>query len=363
MSSFQSKKPEEFQFKDIRYEKKDWIATVTINRPGYYNAYSTLALQEMTLAFQDASWDDGIAVVILTGEGTQAFCAGGDVKDYEATYTKRPREYWKWMGVFAQCHDQLRSIGKPVIARLNGMVVGGGNEFNMACDLAVAADHVVIRQVGTRVGSVACGGATQWLPIIVGDRRAREILFLCEEIDAKKALDWGLVNQVVSSVTKNGTLIQNPSQEEIKKGLKGMDGYGISLSELDKAVEILAQKLIQKFPECLRYTKTQVNLWKDWAWNMTIGHAKDWLSLHFAYPEPHEGMQAFVEKRNPDYLGIREKARSGKSSEYFWGPPAQTCPSCRAKNIPEEFKFCGNCGAVLTADKNTNKKAVELHTP
>lgn len=349
-SHFAPKEPKAFEFKDIKYEKKDWIATVTINRPSYFNAYSTLALEEMCVAFQDAAWDDGVAVVILTGEGHAAFSTGGDVKDYEATYTKRPREYWKWMGLFGQCHDLLRNIGKPTIARLNGVVVGGGNEFNMSCDLAIAADHVYIRQVGTRVGSVACGGATQWLPIMVGDRRAREMLFLCDEVNAKTAYQWGLVNKVVPSVLKNGKLLENPAKDEIKKGLKGEDGYGISLLELDKAVDAMAQKLIQKFPECLRYTKAQTNFWKDFSWHMTIGHAREWLSLHFNSPEPYEGMRAFVEKRPPNYAGIRERGRDGKATEFLWGAPSLTCPKCKTHSLPEEFSFCGKCGSPLSTE-------------
>lgn len=347
--------PKEFNFKDIRYEKKDWVATITINRPDFFNSYSTLALEEMCQAFQDASWDDGVAVVVLTGEGHSAFSTGGDVKDYESTYTKRPREYWKWMGLFSQCHDLLRNIGKPTIARLNGMVVGGGNEFNMSCDLAVAAEHVYIRQVGTKVGSVACGGATQWLPIIIGDRRAREMLLLCEEIDARTACQWGLINQVVPSITKNGHIVENPTKEEIKKGIKSADDYGITLEELDKAVGIMAKKLIEKFPECLRYTKTQVNFWKDFAWHMTIGHARDWLALHFNSPEPHEGMKAFVEKRQPDYIGLREKGRDGKSTEFLWGAPYHTCPNCKTNGLPEEFVFCGKCGTSLSVDQDISR--------
>lgn len=317
MSQFKVRKAEEFSFKEIIYEKKDWMAKVTINRPKAYNAYTILTLQEMTEAFQDACWDDSVAVIVLTGAGEKAFCTGGDVKEYQEFYTKRPREYWKWMGVFVQCHDLLRNIGKPTIARLNGMVVGGGNEFNMACDLAIAAEHVYIRQVGTRVGSVAAGGATQWLPIMVGDRRAREILWLCEEISAKKALDWGLVNQVVP------------------------------YSELDKAVSEMANKLVNKFYECSRYTKQQTNFWKDLAWHMTIGHARDWLSLHYTAVEPYEGMTAFVEKREPDYVGLRKKAAEGKSAEFLFGPYVKTCPQCGTKGLPEEFDFCGKCGKKL----------------
>ncbi len=308
-------RPESFQF--IIYEKKEWVARVTINRPEVYNAYNTPCLAEMHAAFRDAAWDDSVAVLVLTGVGRDAFCTGGDVKEYAEIYTRKPRDYWKYMSLFQECHDALRNIGKPTIARLNGMVVGGGNEFNLACDLAVAADHVLIRQVGTRVGSVAAGGATQWLPIVIGDRRAREMLLLCEEVPAKKALEWGLVNQVVP------------------------------YEQLDAAVDALAQKLIDKFPECSRYTKTQVNFWKDFAWYTTIGHARDWLTLHFASLEPLEGMKAFVEKRKPRYRELRQKAASGGSSEFLWGPYTKTCPKCGAQGLPEEFKFCGQCGASL----------------
>jgi enoyl-CoA hydratase/carnithine racemase len=306
-----------FGFRDILYEKRDWIARVTINRPEVYNAYTTRTLAEMREAFEDAALDDGVAVLVLTGAGDKAFCTGGDVKEYAEVFTRRPRDYWKYMGLFAACHDALRNIGKPTIARLNGIVAGGGNEFNMACDLAVAAEDVTIRQVGTRVGSVAAGGATQWLPILIGDRRAREMLFTCEPIPAQRALEWGLVNRVVPR------------------------------ERLDEAVDELARALIEKFPECLRYTKQQVNFWKDLAWHATIGHAREWLALHFASLEPWEGMTAFVEKRQPDHVGIRERARDGGSSEFLWGPPAKTCPSCGAKGLPEAMRFCGLCGAEL----------------
>lgn len=310
---FKAKDAEEYNFKEIIYEKEDRVAKVTINRPQAYNAYTTVTLQEMTQAFKDAMWDDYIAVVVLTGSGDKAFCTGGDVKEYESKYIAQPRNYWKYMTIFQEAHDVFRNLGKPTVARLNGIVAGGGNEWNMACDLAIAADHVEILQVGTRVGSVACGGATQWLPIIVGDRRAREILFTCDRIPAKKALEWGLVNEVVP------------------------------YSELDVAVDALCEKLINKFPECMRYTKQQVNFWKDLAWYQTIGHAKDWLSLHFACWEPYEGMTAFVEKRPPDYLKVRDSPHP----ESVWGPPLQSCPACKAKGLPTEFEYCGKCGAKL----------------
>ncbi|MBI2303912.1 MAG: enoyl-CoA hydratase/isomerase family protein [Chloroflexi bacterium] len=350
MPRFTGRPAAEFDFRDILYEKKNWVATVTINRPQVYNSYSTLALQEMTQAFHDAAWDDNVAVVVLTGTGERAFCTGGDVKEYATDYTQRPRDYWKWMGIYAECHQALLNIGKPTIARLNGMVVGGGNEFNMACDLAIAAEHVVIQQVGTRVGSVAAGGATQWLPIIVGDRRAREILYLCEPIPAQKALEWGLINQVVPSLMgEGGAPITDPQQKA--EALKNLSRARIDLRPLDEAVAIMAHKLIDKFPECTRYTKQQVNFWKDMAWYQTIGHARDWLSVHFSSLEPYEGMTAFVEKRAAGYRELREKAAAGGSSEFLWGPYTQTCPQCGSKGIPQGFKYCGLCGASLVEGK------------
>ncbi len=316
-SPLQPRSAEGFSFQDILYEKHNWVARVTINRPQVYNAYRTQTLVEMRDAFRDAAHDDGVAVLVLTGAGERAFCAGGDVTEYATAYTKRPRDYWKYMSLFIECHDVLRNLGKPAIARLNGIVAGGGNEFNMACDLAVAADDITIRQVGTRVGSVAAGGATQWLPILIGDRRAREMLLTCEPITAQQALAWGLVNRVVPR------------------------------ERLDAAVDELCQTLIDKFPECLRYTKQQVNFWKDLSWHLTVGHARDWLSLHFASLEPWEGMTAFVEKRAPDYRRIRELARDGGSSEVLWGPPAKTCPACKTKGLPANMGYCGQCGQKL----------------
>ncbi len=271
MTAYEGNPADSFGFKKIRYEKRDLRAIVTFNRPDVLNAVDGEMLIELNAAFQDAAWDDDVRVLILTGAGDRAFCTGADVKEQAEEFVGRPNRYWKWMGLFIECHERLRNIGKPTIARLNGMVVGGGNEFNISCDLAVAAEDVVIRQVGAARGSVAAAGATQFLPLIVGDRRAREILFLCEEIPTAKALEWGLVNQVVPR------------------------------SKLDAAVDELAGKLIDKMPECLRYTKQQLNFWRDFSWHQTIGHAREWLSLHNRSPETAEGMNAFIEKRTVDY--------------------------------------------------------------
>ena len=146
------------------------------------NAFDFRMLREIARACEDASWDDDIRVVVVTGEG-RAFCVGADLKRWGAELLDNPREYWKWFGAFKDMHDRLREIGKPTVARVQGIAVGGGNELQMACDLAVMVDDAFIRHVGPEHGSVPAGGATQWLPIMVGDRRAREmILMLCEEM-------------------------------------------------------------------------------------------------------------------------------------------------------------------------------------
>ncbi|MBI4534378.1 MAG: enoyl-CoA hydratase/isomerase family protein, partial [Candidatus Melainabacteria bacterium] len=205
-----------------------------------------------------------------------------------------------------------RNIGKPTVARLNGTVVGGGNELNIACDLAVAADHVTIRQVGAARGSVAAGGATQWLPMVIGDRRAREMLLLCESIDAYTALEWGLVNQVVP------------------------------MSMLDSAVEQLAEKLYNKLPECIRYTKQQVNFWRDFSWSSTIGHAREWLTLHAASFETSEGLRSFRRKTDIDYPRIHCKA-AGPAPQFEATVELRRCNACNAE-MPISFAYCGECG-------------------
>lgn len=347
MGEFESKPAAEFGFKEVVYSKADWVARIMINRPFNYNAYSTSALRELATAFEDAAFDDQVGVVVFTGAGHSAFCTGGDVKEYERLYTTKPRDYWKYMGLFRAYIESIVNCGKPVIARLNGMAVGGGNESQMACDLAVMAEHAWIGQVGTRVGSVACGGATQWLPIMIGDRRAREMLLFNGKIPPQQALDWGLVNRVVPSVTHDGSFISNATPEQIHMAQKGEAGYAIDLSKLDEAVDDLAEKLLQQFPECARYTKQQVNFWKETSWHQTIGHARDWLSVHYTSMEPWEGMNAFVEKRRPAYMEMRQRAADRRSSEFIWGPASTTCPECGAKGLPEDFTFCGVCGTPL----------------
>ena len=311
------------KFTEILYEKRDWVARLTINRPEVYNAYSSTTLREMTRAFRDAAQDDRVGVLVLTGAGNRAFCSGSDVKEHTEEHLGRPADFARWMNLLIEAHEALRKIGKPTVARVNGIVAAGGNEWNLACDLAVAAEHAKFTQIETSVGMVAVTGAAQWLPLVVGDRRAREMLLTGDPISAAKALDWGLVNQVVP------------------------------MAELDDAVERLCQKLVNRFPECTRYTRQHLNYWKDVVWASTIEQAREWLTLHISGPEAAEGMNALVEQREVDYKDFRLTASlPGLSKDPFTGLRSQNlhmrhCPSCGAEDLPGAHQFCGRCGSSL----------------
>ena len=257
--------PAELGFERIRYEKTPPRATITLARPERLNAFDFQMLREIARACEDASWDDEIRVVVVTGEG-RAFCVGADLKSWEDDLVGKPSEYWKWFGAFKDMHDRLREIGKPTLARVNGIAVGGGNELQMACDLAVMVDDAFIRHVGLEHGSVPAVGATQWLPIMVGERRAREIVLMCEEIPAAQAAEWGLVNWVVPR------------------------------AELDAKVDEVADKLARKLPQTTRYAKQQLNWWRDISWNETVGHARDWLALSMLNDETRDAIEAFLQR-------------------------------------------------------------------
>jgi enoyl-CoA hydratase/carnithine racemase len=257
--------PDELGFEAIVYEKAPPRATIRLNRPDVLNAFDFRMLREIARACEDASWDDEIRVVVVTGTG-RAFCVGADLKAWGTDLLGKSKEYWKWFGAFKDMHDRLREIGKPTLARVNGIAVGGGNELQMACDLAVMVDDAFIRHVGLEHGSVPAGGATQWLPIMVGERRAREIVLMCEEIPATKAAEWGLVNWVVSA------------------------------TELDAKVDEVADKLAAKLPETTRYAKQQLNWWRDVSWHETVGHARDWLALSMLNDEAKEAIERFLSR-------------------------------------------------------------------
>ena len=264
--------PAELGFETIVYEKDGPRATIRLNRPDVLNAFDFLMLRELARACEDASWDDEVRVVVVTGTG-RAFCVGADLRSWGADLLGNPQEYWKWFGAFKDMHDRLREIGKPTVARVQGIAVGGGNELQMGCDLAVMVDTAFIRHVGLEHGSVPAGGATQWLPIMVGERRAREIVLLCDEIPAAQAAEWGLVN------------------------------WAVPEAELDAKVDEVVEKLVRKLPQTTRYAKQQLNWWRDISWHETVGHARDWLALSMLGDEAQGAIRSFLERSQEDRNG------------------------------------------------------------
>lgn len=302
----------------ISVDTTSGCTTITIVRPDVFNCFDYLTLLELADALHDAGRDPRVFCVVLTGTGTRAFCTGADLREQRDVLAPNPQHYYTWMGAFIDVHERLRNIGKPTIARINGIAVGGGNEFGMACDLAVMVDDAYIKHVGPYHGSVPAGGATQWLQLLVGDRRAREIIWLGEEVPAATALEWGLVNRVVPR------------------------------ERLDAEVDTLVQRLAQTLPETIRYTRTQTNYWKDMSWYATIHHARDWLAVHTAAPEVHEAVAAFTDKRPMQHALVHERFGTPEGA-YSTPPSARSCPTCSARDLPLNHTHCGHCGAQLPA--------------
>ena len=257
------------QYEDIKFEKtKDGIAKITINRPHVRNAFRPETVQEMQEAFDICRNDSSVGVVILTGEGHEAFCSGGDQKiRCDAGYVGEdgiPR-----LNVL-DLQKQIRSLPKPVVAMVAGYAIGGGHVLRIVCDLTIAADTAIFGQVGPKVGSFDGGLGSSYLARIVGQKKAREIWFLCRQYNAQEALEMGLVNCVVP------------------------------LDELESETLQWCREMMQHSPLALRCLKTALNAdcdgqvgLMDLAGNATL--------LYYMTEEAQEGLKAFTEKRKPDF--------------------------------------------------------------
>ena len=180
-------------FEDLLYDAKNGIATITINRPQVRNAVRPRTYEELTEAMKQAADDPEVGVVVLTGAGDKAFCSGGDVKDQSG---RKPYIGRAHMRRLLTLSTAIRMMDKPIIAKVRGFCVGGGNEINLFCDMTVASEDAKFGQVGPRVGSVPIWGACQLLARYVGERKAREMLYTCRLYSAQEALEMGLINQV-----------------------------------------------------------------------------------------------------------------------------------------------------------------------
>ncbi|MHB1710742.1 MAG: enoyl-CoA hydratase-related protein [Acidimicrobiales bacterium] len=257
---------------DTAYEVDDGLAWITINRPERYNAFRARTVDELIWAFKSAWADSSVGVVALTGAGEKAFCAGGDQKQREETGDYGPSE----SGLFEveSLHRVIRDIPKPVIAAVNGVAVGGGHVLHVLCDITIAADHATFGQAGPKVGSFDAGFGSAYLARILGEKRAREVWYLCEQYDAETMRDWGLVNKVVPS------------------------------AELRDEVRRWADKMLAKSPTALKVLKHSFNA--DTESIAGIGSvAFDTLDLFVKSEEAREGVTAFSEKRSPDFRPYR----------------------------------------------------------
>lgn len=257
---------------DVRYEVDDGLAWITINRPERYNSFRGRTIDELIWAFKAAWADRTVGVVALTGEGDKAFCAGGDQKQRQESGDYGPTE----SGLFEveTLHRLIRDIPKPVVAAVNGVAVGGGHVIHVLCDLTIAADHATFGQAGPRVGSFDAGFGSAYLARILGEKRAREVWYLCRQYDAETMQEWGLVNAVVPG------------------------------PELRAEVRRWADEMLAKSPTALKVLKHSFNA--DTEAIAGIGAvAFDALDLFVTTPEAREGVDAFVEKRSPDFASYR----------------------------------------------------------
>jgi len=255
-------------YEDIRYEKAERIAKITINRPEVRNAFRPQTVQEMIRAFADAREDEEIGVVILTGAGNEAFCSGGDQR------VRGDRGYVGQDGVarlnVLDLQRQIRTLPMPVIAMVAGYAIGGGHVLHLVCDLTIAADNARFGQTGPKVGSFDGGFGSSYMARIVGQKKAREIWFLCRQYDAQQALDMGLVNTVVP------------------------------LAKLEEETVTWCREILRNSPTALRLLKAAMNADCDGQTGL-LELAGNATSLFYQTEEAQEGRQAYLEKRKPDF--------------------------------------------------------------
>ncbi len=255
-------------YEDIRYETAEGMAKVTIARPEVRNAFRPTTLFELSRAFDRARDDPDVGVVILTGEGPDAFCSGGDQR-VRGDDGYRDEHGMGRLNVL-DLQVQIRRLPKPVIAMVAGYAIGGGHVLHLVCDLSIAADNARFGQTGPKVGSFDAGYGSGLLARTVGLKRAKEIWFLCEQYDARTALDWGLVNRVVP------------------------------LDELEEATVEVCRRILSMSPLALRLIKAGFNADADGLAGIQQ-LAGDATLLYYMSDEAQEGRDAYLEKRPPDF--------------------------------------------------------------
>jgi len=259
------------QYEDILYAVDGRTATITINRPKKYNAFRPRTVVELIDAFQIAGWDKNVGSIVFTGAGDKAFCTGGDQSDHSAgQYGNNDARGAVGMPV-EELHSVIRDVPKPVIAKVRGYAIGGGNVLCTLCDMTLASDTAVFGQVGPKMGSVDPGFGTAYLTRVVGEKKAREIWYMCKRYSAQEALAMGLVNAVFPD------------------------------AELDAEVQKWCAELNKRSPTAIALAKKSFNMDSEAIRGMGQ-FAMQALRLYYNTAESQEGVQALMEKREPDFL-------------------------------------------------------------
>jgi 6-oxo-cyclohex-1-ene-carbonyl-CoA hydrolase len=310
-------------------------AWISLDNPAQYNAYTTEMVKGAILAFRRASADRSVNVVVFTGTGDKAFCTGGNTKEYAEYYAGNPQEYRQYMRLFNDSVSAILGCDKPVVCRVNGMRVGGGQEIGMACDFSIAQDLANFGQAGPKHGSAAIGGSTDFLPVMIGCEQAMVSATLCEPFSAHKAYRLGIVSEIVPALKVDGAFVANPTVitermvddygrivhgefktgADFEAGRELIKGGEVDLSLLDQAVERLCAKLLLTFPECMTKSIEELRKPKLEAWNRNKEGSRAWLALNMMN-EARTGFRAFNEGskatgREIDFVKLRQALAAG----------------------------------------------------
>jgi 6-oxo-cyclohex-1-ene-carbonyl-CoA hydrolase len=307
---------------------------ITLNNPDELNSYTTSMAKEIILALREASNDRAAVAVVLTGAGTRAFCSGGNTREYAEYYAGAPGEYRQYMRVFNDMVTSILQCDKPVICRVNGVRVGGGQELGMACDFSVASDLALFSQAGPKHGSAPDGGSTDFLPLYVGIERAMYSGTLCETWSAHRFYWLGGLTQIVPALKVDGRWIANPLVvtdrvldeygravigewkigQAREEGKSLMAAGTVDLSMLDEAIDQMCTKLLYTMPDCLTKTIESLRKHKLEHWDKNRESNRAWLSLNMM-TEANAGFRAFhygtKNDREVDFVRLRQRLAEG----------------------------------------------------
>lgn len=307
---------------------------ITLNNPEELNSYTTEMLKEIILALRESSNDRAAVCVVLTGAGNRSFCAGGNTREYAEIYAGAPAEYRQYMRLFNDMVTAVLHCDKPVICRVNGMRVGGGQEVGMACDFSISSDLAVFSQAGPKHGSAPDGGSTDFLPLFVGMENAMVSATLCEPWSAHRFYRLGGLTQIVPVAKVNGEFIANPlvvtdrmldeygriilgdfkTGEARKDAQELLASAQLDLSLLDEAVEQMCTKLLHTMPDCLTKTVESLRKHKLEHWDRNRETNRAWLSLNMM-TEANAGFRAFhlgdKKNREVNFVRLRQRLADG----------------------------------------------------